>query len=62
MGGMRRDIGAGMTAAEAAELSASRSMAALSSYLNVMTLMDVYYHVDEADHVVRMLMPERQFF
>ena len=31
-------------------------------YVNVMTLMDVYYHLDEADHVVRMLMPDRQFF
>jgi hypothetical protein len=31
-------------------------------YLNVMTLMDVYYHLDEADHVVRMLMPDHKFF
>jgi hypothetical protein len=30
-------------------------------YLNVLALMDVYYHLDEADHMVRMLMPERQF-
>ena len=32
-----------------------------SVYLNVMALMDVYYHLDEADHMVRMLMPERRF-
>ena len=30
-------------------------------YLNVMALMDVYYHLDEADHMVRMLLPERRF-
>jgi hypothetical protein len=31
------------------------------SYLNVMTLMDVYYHLDEADHMIRMLLPDRRF-
>ena len=30
-------------------------------YLNIMALMDVYYHFDEADHVMRLLMPERRF-
>jgi hypothetical protein len=30
-------------------------------YLNTMALMDVYYHFDEADHMVRLLMPERRF-
>jgi hypothetical protein len=30
-------------------------------YLNIMALMDVYYHLDEADHVIRALMPERRF-
>ena len=30
-------------------------------YLNIMALMDVYYHLDEADHMVRMLLPERRF-
>jgi hypothetical protein len=30
-------------------------------YLNIMALMDVYYHIDEAGHVMRALMPERQF-
>ena len=30
-------------------------------YLNTMALMDVYYHLDEADHVVRLLLPERRF-
>ena len=30
-------------------------------YLHIMTLMDVYYHLDEADHMVRMLLPERRF-
>lgn len=30
-------------------------------YLNIMALMDVYYHFDEADHMVRMLLPERRF-
>ena len=30
-------------------------------YLNIMALMDVYYHLDEADHVVRLLLPERRF-
>jgi hypothetical protein len=30
-------------------------------YLNVMTLMDVYYHLDEADHMVRMLRPSERF-
>jgi hypothetical protein len=30
-------------------------------YLNIMTLMDVYYHFDEADHMMRMLLPERRF-
>ena len=30
-------------------------------YLNTMALMDVYYHLDEADHMVRMLLPERRF-
>ena len=119
MGAMRRDFGAGMSAAEAADLSAAIDIDALRGYwdavyeetrrfmqnfdfdtlaepmdaaarrramdllgpggepmrdsvervwttkrgyVNVMTLMDVYYHLDEADHVVRMLMPDRQFF
>lgn len=30
-------------------------------YLNVMALMDVYDHLDEADHVIRLLLPERRF-
>jgi hypothetical protein len=30
-------------------------------YVNTMALMDVYYHFDEADHMVRLLMPERRF-
>ncbi len=30
-------------------------------YLNVMALMDVYYHLDEADHMVRMLRPGERF-
>jgi hypothetical protein len=30
-------------------------------YLNIMALMDVYYHHDEADHMMRMLLPERRF-
>ena len=30
-------------------------------YLNTMALMDVYYHLDEADHVVRLPLPERRF-
>jgi hypothetical protein len=30
-------------------------------YLNVMCLMDVYYHIGDADHVMRALLPERQF-
>jgi hypothetical protein len=30
-------------------------------YVNIMALMDVYYHLDEADHMVRMLLPERRF-
>jgi hypothetical protein len=30
-------------------------------FLNVMALMDVYYHLDEADHMVRMLLPDRRF-
>jgi hypothetical protein len=30
-------------------------------YLNVMALMDVYYHFDEADHMIRLLLPERRF-
>ena len=119
MGAMRRDFGAGMSAAEAADLSAAIDIDALRGYwdavyeetrrfmqnfdfdtlaepmdaaarrramdllgpggepmrdsvervwttkrgyVNVMTLMDVYYHLDEADHVVRMLMLDRQFF
>ncbi len=32
-----------------------------ADYLNTMSLMDVYYHLDEADHMVRMLLPERRF-
>jgi hypothetical protein len=31
------------------------------NYLNIAALMDVYYHFDEADHMVRMLLPERRF-
>ena len=31
------------------------------NYLNTMALMDVYYHVDEADHVVRLLRPAERF-
>ncbi len=31
------------------------------NYVNVMALMDVYYHFDEADHMMRLLLPERQF-
>ncbi len=31
------------------------------AYLNVMALMDVYYHLDEADHMVRMLRPGERF-
>jgi hypothetical protein len=30
-------------------------------YLNIMTLMDVYYHIDEAGHVMRALLPEHRF-
>jgi hypothetical protein len=30
-------------------------------YLNIMALMDVYYHIDEAGHVLRALLPERRF-
>jgi hypothetical protein len=30
-------------------------------YLNVMALMDVYYHFDEADHVMRLLRPDQRF-
>jgi hypothetical protein len=30
-------------------------------FLNIMALMDVYYHLDEADHVIRLLLPERRF-
>jgi hypothetical protein len=30
-------------------------------YLNIMALMDVHYHLDEADHMVRLLLPERRF-
>jgi hypothetical protein len=30
-------------------------------YLNVMALMDVYYHLDEADHMVRLLRPDERF-
>jgi len=30
-------------------------------YLNIMTLMDVYYHIDEAGHVMRALLPEYRF-
>jgi hypothetical protein len=30
-------------------------------YLNVMALMDVYYHLDEADHMMRMLRPDERF-
>ncbi len=37
------------------------SWTAPRDYLNIMALMDVYYHLDEADHMVRMLLPERQF-
>ncbi len=29
--------------------------------VNTVAMTDVYYHVDEADHMVRMLLPERQF-
>jgi hypothetical protein len=31
------------------------------NYVNTMALMDVYYHFDEADHVIRLLLPERRF-
>jgi hypothetical protein len=37
------------------------SWTAPRDYLNTMALMDVYYHLDEADHMVRMLLPEQQF-
>jgi hypothetical protein len=37
------------------------SWTAARDYLNTMALMDVYYHLDEADHMVRMLLPERRF-
>jgi hypothetical protein len=30
-------------------------------YLNTMAIMDVYYHFDEADHVLRQLMPAHRF-
>lgn len=30
-------------------------------YLNSMALIDVWYHFDEADHVYRLLMPDREF-
>jgi hypothetical protein len=30
-------------------------------YLNIMALKDVYYHLDEADHMVRMLRPAERF-
>lgn len=30
-------------------------------YLSVSAIADVYYHFDEADHVVRLLYPERRF-
>ena len=115
LGVARRDFGMGMTAQEAADLSASIDLDALRGYydaiytetrrfvhsidfdaltermgdadrrralelmgpggepmrghverwatkldyLNVMALMDVYYHLDEADHIVRLLAPER---
>jgi DinB superfamily len=37
------------------------SWTVVRDYLNTMALMDVYYHFDEADHMVRLLMPERRF-
>jgi hypothetical protein len=37
------------------------SWTAPRNYVNIMALMDVYYHLDEADHMVRMLLPERRF-
>jgi hypothetical protein len=30
-------------------------------YLNVMTLIDMFHHFDEADHMCRLLMPDREF-
>jgi hypothetical protein len=37
------------------------SWTAPRNYLNIMALMDVCYHLDEADQMVRMLHPERRF-
>ena len=31
------------------------------TYLNVCALMDVYYHLDEAEHMLRMLLPDQRF-
>jgi hypothetical protein len=38
-----------------------KSWTGARDYLNIMAIMDVYYHFDEADHMVRLLMPERTF-
>ena len=38
-----------------------RSWTTPREYLNTMALMDVYYHLDEADHVVRLLRPDERF-
>jgi hypothetical protein len=38
-----------------------RTWTAPRDYLNIMALMDVYYHFDEAEHMMRLLLPERRF-